>query len=152
MQFLSPEIPLHGIPIYQRIYSSPPSRRRPGFEFRYSFLCTLPLVYNSYNSNPRHAIWAQGQGRSVPLNSPVHGGISDQERRSHVENLVTETTEGVEDGVVEGTGKRSLAVGREGVGSDPLGRRAACHFRISMLTCGIACSIAREIVYVWDSL
>ena len=57
-----------------------------------------------------------------------------------------------EDGVVEGTGKRSLAVGREGVGSDPLGRRAACHFRISMLTCGIACSIAREIVYVWDSL
>lgn len=43
---------------------------------------------------------------------------------------MTETTEGVEDGAVEGTGKRSLAVGREGVGSDPLGRRAACYVRL----------------------
>lgn len=34
---------------------------------------------------------------------------------------MTETTEGVEDGVVECTGKRSLTVGREGVGGDPLG-------------------------------
>jgi hypothetical protein len=65
---------------------------------------------------------------------------------------VTETTEGVEDGVMEGTGKRSLAVGREGVGSDPLGRRAACHIRVNMLTCGITYSIARGIVYGSNSI
>lgn len=43
---------------------------------------------------------------------------------------MAEATEGVEDGVVKGSGKRSLAVGREGVGGDPLGGRAACHVRL----------------------
>jgi hypothetical protein len=38
---------------------------------------------------------------------------------------VAETTEAVEDGSVEGTGKGTLAVGGEGVGGNALGGRAA---------------------------
>lgn len=61
----------------------------------------------------------------IPLNSPVHGSIGNDERGRHVENLVTETAEGVEDGGVEGAGQGPLTVGREGVGCDTLGGRAA---------------------------
>lgn len=61
----------------------------------------------------------------IPLHSPVHSGIRNQKRRRHVQNLVTEATEGVEDGRMKGTGHRTLAVSGEGVGGDPLGDGAA---------------------------
>lgn len=63
---------------------------------------------------------------AIPLDSPVHGGVGDDERGRNVENLVAEATESVEDGGVEGTGEGALAVSREGVGRNALGGRAAC--------------------------
>lgn len=65
------------------------------------------------------------KGKSIPLNSPVHGGVSGNERRNDVEHLGLAATEGVEDGRMEGTGQRALTVGRQGVGRDALGGRAA---------------------------
>jgi hypothetical protein len=66
------------------------------------------------------------QGRSIlPLNSPVHGSVGDNEGRNNVENLVAEPTEAVEDGSVEGTSKGTLAVGGERIGGNALGGRAA---------------------------
>lgn len=47
---------------------------------------------------------------------------------------MTATAEGVEDGRVEGTGHGALPVGREGVGSDTLGGRAAYIRSISLLS------------------
>lgn len=44
---------------------------------------------------------------------------------------MTEATEGVEDGGVEGTGEGALAVGREGVSRNALGGRTACIVAIS---------------------
>lgn len=62
----------------------------------------------------------------IPLNSPVHGSVGNQERGCDVEHLVPKTTEGIEDGSMAGTGQRTLAVRRERVGGDTLGSRAAC--------------------------
>lgn len=62
----------------------------------------------------------------LPLNRPVHGSVGSNERRNNVEDLVTEATEAVEDGGVEGAGEGALAVGRERVGRNALGGRAAC--------------------------
>lgn len=67
-----------------------------------------------------------GVFRALPLDSPVHHAVGDDERGDNVENLVAEATESVEDGGVEGTGEGPLAVGREGVGRNALGGRAAC--------------------------
>lgn len=63
---------------------------------------------------------------SIPLNSPVHGSVGNQERGCDVEHLVPKTTEGIEDGSMAGTGQRTLAVRRERVTGDTLGSRAAC--------------------------
>lgn len=60
----------------------------------------------------------------VLLNSPVHGGVGDDERRSDVENLVSESPEGVEESSVGGTSQGALTVGRQRVGGDALGGRA----------------------------
>jgi hypothetical protein len=50
---------------------------------------------------------------------------------------VSEAAEGVEDGSVEGTGKRTLTIGGQGVGSDALGSRAAYRQRLwSVLNMG----------------
>lgn len=62
----------------------------------------------------------------LPLNGPVHGSVGNDEGRNNVEDLVAETTEGVEDSGVEGTGEGALLVRREGVGGNALGGRAAC--------------------------
>ena len=65
-----------------------------------------------------------GDGESLPLDSPVHGSVGNDEGRNNVENLVAETAEGVEDGSVESTGKGTLAVRGQSVGGDALGGRA----------------------------
>jgi len=67
----------------------------------------------------------------LPLNSPVHGGVCDNEGGNNVENLVTETAEDVEDGSVASTGKGTLTVRGQRVGSDALGGRATCTTDIS---------------------
>lgn len=54
----------------------------------------------------------------LPLNRPVHGSVGKDEWRSNVEHLVAESSPGVEDGGMEGTGKGSLAVGSKSVGHD----------------------------------
>lgn len=61
----------------------------------------------------------------IPLNSPVHGGVSDHERRNDVEELGFRSAEGVEDGSVESTSERALTVGRQSVGGNALGSGAA---------------------------
>lgn len=76
-------------------------------------------MYKAYQEEKR-------EGRkSIPLSGPVHGGVSGNERRDDIEHLGLAATEGVEDGRVEGTGQRALTVGRQGVGRDALGGRAA---------------------------
>lgn len=66
--------------------------------------------------------------RGIPLISPLHDGISGNERGDDIEDLGLRSSPGVEDGVVEGTGKRALTVGREEVGSDtPLRGGATCY-------------------------
>ena len=60
----------------------------------------------------------------LPLNGPVHHGVCGNEGGNNVENLVTETTEDVEDGSVGGTGHGTLTVGGQRVGGDALGGRA----------------------------
>jgi hypothetical protein len=65
----------------------------------------------------------KARGR-IPLNCPVHGGVGGHERRNDVENLASESAEGVEDGSVESTSERALTVGRQGVGGNALGSRA----------------------------
>lgn len=61
----------------------------------------------------------------IPLNSPVHGSISKDKRRGDVKDLTASPAEGVEEGRMERTSKSSLPVGREVVGRDFLGSRAA---------------------------
>ena len=68
---------------------------------------------------------------SIPLNSPVHSSVRDQERRCDVEHLVSKTKEGVKDGGMAGSSQGALAVRRERVTGDTLGSRAACSVRIS---------------------
>jgi len=86
------------------LYSSPsPNSRRPALEFRYSFL---------------HHISPEIQGSKLwdePLDSPVHGNVGDDERRSDVENLASEPSPGIEDGCVQGAGEWALSVGAERV-------------------------------------
>lgn len=72
-----------------------------------------------------HVEFPANKGPILPLNSPVHGSIGNKEGGHNVEDLVAETAEAVEDGSVEGTGKGTLAVGRERVGGNALGGRAA---------------------------
>lgn len=80
-------------------------------------LLTCLIALSGHNSR---------QWRSIlPLNSPVHGSVGNNEGRNHVEDLVAETTEAVEDGSVEGTSKGTLAVGGERIGGNALGSRAA---------------------------
>ena len=48
-----------------------------------------------------------------PLDSPLHGKVADDHRRSEVENLIAESSPGVENGCVKSTGERSLTIGAE---------------------------------------
>lgn len=61
----------------------------------------------------------------LPLNSPVHSSVGNDEGRHNVKDLATETTESVEDGGVESTSEGALTVGGEGIGRNALGSRAA---------------------------
>lgn len=57
---------------------------------------------------------------------------------------MTATAEGVEDGRVEGTGHGVLPVGREGVGCDTLGGRAAYIRSISLSAIHRVCMVLFE--------
>ena len=48
-----------------------------------------------------------------PLNSPLHGVIGDNKRRSEVEDLMAESAPGVEDSGIECAGERTLSVAAE---------------------------------------
>lgn len=89
---------------------------RPGLEFRYSFL---------EQSASANCINYGRVGQDIPLVSPVHSSVGSDKGRNNVEDLVTEAAEGVEERSVESTGKRPLSVGRQVVGGDALGSRAA---------------------------
>lgn len=91
-------------------------------EFRYS------LLEISCQQKAPGLIYPIGTWDSIgvlPLNSPVHGGVGNDEGGRNVKDLVTEATEDVEDGSVSGTGQGTLAVGGEGVAGNALGGRAA---------------------------
>jgi hypothetical protein len=69
----------------------------------------------------------------IPLDSPLHGRISDNHWRQPVEDLVSCASESVENCAVCGASEWSLTVRREAVGSDTL------------LWCRSYCSISREV-------
>jgi hypothetical protein len=49
-----------------------------------------------------------------PLDSPAHGNVGDDEWRGEEEDLVRESSPGIEDSCVESTSKRALSVGAHG--------------------------------------
>lgn len=53
--------------------------------------------------------------RSLLFSGPVHQRVCGNERRGDVEDLVTETAEGVEDGGVPEVREHALAIGGEEV-------------------------------------
>lgn len=65
-------------------------------------------------------MFCKSKERGILLNGPVHERVCHKERWGDIEDLVTETTEGVEDGGVPEVGEQALAVGREGVCGDAL--------------------------------
>jgi len=82
-------------------------------------------------------------GSCIPLGGPGHGVVEGDERRRNVEDLCAEPTPGVEDGVVEGTSKRVLSVGAEGVGDDAFLLGAAC-ISDSLASCSPLWTFARS--------
>lgn len=97
--------------VYDVTESMPsPSFSRPGFEFKYSFLLQVRFIFSL----------ALFYSINLPLRSPLHSSISDQQRRQPIENLVSRSAEGVEDSSVCGASKRSQAVRGDGVGCDAL--------------------------------
>lgn len=85
------------------LYTSSSYSRRPALEFKYSF-----LESESDNKSQRHYPY-------VPLDSPVHGNIGDDQWRSEIENLVAESSPGVEDGIMECASERTLSIGAEAI-------------------------------------
>lgn len=65
-------------------------------------------------------------GIDKPLDSPLHGHVADDQRRGEVENLMAESSPGVENSCVKSTGERSLSVGTECEGCDTLLCLGAC--------------------------
>lgn len=63
------------------------------------------------------------------LNCPIHSQVCDDERRSNIEDLVTESAPRVEDRRVQGTGKGSLSISADGVGYYALLCLRACSGR-----------------------
>jgi hypothetical protein len=90
----------------------------------------VQVVVARKSSNQR-TFRSVASGAVLPLNGPLHGSVGDDEGRHNVENLLAETTEGVEDGGVSGTGEGTLTVRGQRVGGDALGGRAACECDIS---------------------
>jgi hypothetical protein len=62
----------------------------------------------------------------VPLGSPLHDVVAGDGGGQPVEDLRLSATEGVEDGVVGGTGEGLLSVGRQTVGDNSLLGATAC--------------------------
>lgn len=62
----------------------------------------------------------QRQAAGLPLSGPVHQVVAGQQGRQPEEDLALGAAEGVEDGVVGGTGKGVLTVGSNAVGDDAL--------------------------------
>lgn len=56
----------------------------------------------------------------LPLDSPVHSKVCDNEWRSDVKDLGAESPPGVEESGVKGSGKRTLSVGAQAVVDDAL--------------------------------
>ena len=56
--------------------------------------------------------------RTVVLLAPGEDSVGQTHRDGNVEGLAADTAEGVEDGLVKGTGKGALLKGRESVGND----------------------------------
>lgn len=65
-------------------------------------------------------------GWFVLLGGPGHEIVAGDEGRRDVEHLLAETAEGVEDGVVAGTGEWVLLVRAQGVCDDALLLGASC--------------------------
>lgn len=70
---------------------------RPGFEFRYSFL-NVP-VSTSHTSNTKCHFQF-----SLPFRSPLHSSIPNQQRRQPVQNLMSRSSEDIEECGVECAG------------------------------------------------
>lgn len=78
----------------------------------------------------------------IPLNSPLHGRISNDHGWQPEEDLVLCASEGVEDGVVCSTSKRPLTVGGEAICSNTLlWWRACCSVSFVMLAGGFGRNI-----------
>ena len=102
-------------------------------EFKYSFL-------NDLVNNP--AAEAQSNNNNnAPLNCPVHHVVANDHGRGDIENLVAESSPGVEDGVVECASKWPLSIETETVGRHTLELGGTCGNSISALY--ITRSIAR---------
>jgi hypothetical protein len=74
-----------------------------------------------------------GPWEGKPLDSPLHGHICDDERRSEVEDLVAESSPCVENSCVQGAGERTLSVGANGIGRNALLWLGACGIHTSVL-------------------
>lgn len=90
----------------------------------------------------------------VPLDSPLHGNVGDDHWRSEVENLVAESSPGVEDGCVERTGERALTIGTECKGIDTLLCLGSwrCIVSHGPRTCMSACIVFQFVVATMESL
>lgn len=96
-------------------YSSPYSAR-PAFELRYSFLDpSITVPFSHYGDC------------SIPLIGPFHSVVRDNERRDHIEDLISCSSYCVRDSPREVPCERSLAISADGVGDYAFaGRSASC--------------------------
>ena len=73
-----------------------------------------------------HIAEAQSNNNNAPLNGPVHHVVANDHGRGDIEDLVAESSPGVEDGVMEGASKGPLSVETETVGRNTLKLGGTC--------------------------
>jgi hypothetical protein len=78
-------------------------------------ILSVQLSYSSTAENERRGEYRKGKKRTVVLLAPREQGVTQTHGDTNVESLSGNTTEGVEDSLVSGTGKGTLLIGRESV-------------------------------------